>query len=341
MRIRYEDKENYISGVLKEEAASRIDFHIQRLHIDGKLISYVGDLIANGTIKVYVNKELKADAIYLEKENKLYIKELPDASDDLDTRGLIVHEAVHVVLDLKKAGISPNPTTTLTSEAAACLAQVIYLRHKGKKDFTKEDQIFISANELINKEKMMKGNAWISWPRYKGLRDDIKKDEIYKDINDAERIIGNGIIVERSDQSGCAVGSLPQTVHASKSAEMASPFRSGRSEREKPSAEPPPDMPPPEPDDVFTERTGAEQSIMPPPDMTPPEPDDVFTERTGAEQSIMPPPDMPPPEPDDVFTERTGAEQSIMPPPDMPPPEPPSQDADLPEAYEPPPDWRR
>lgn len=126
-----DDKEllKKIVAVLDGESTRKIDFTFgsssNGLHVSGSELSRVACLISAGVIKVTKNTSIAGDLEYDSNANTIKYKEDP-RFDDPEFRGGLVHEAVHALVDVVKAA----QTRRLAAEAAAYLAQALYLLHE-------------------------------------------------------------------------------------------------------------------------------------------------------------------------------------------------------------------
>jgi hypothetical protein len=174
--------------ILNERAVGKIDFHLQSLQICGRGLREVGGRIRRGDIEVYHYAKLKAPARYFPKRDAIVVRTV---GDDIASKGMIVHEAIHALLDLKKA----VDTTALSDEVAAYIAQVIYLLHSGEteKDFSDSDRVFKETLKLVQKFNLTKGKVWLKWPHYQHLRTVVNQDPLYHKLTDRQLMVADGI----------------------------------------------------------------------------------------------------------------------------------------------------
>jgi len=118
-----------IVDVLSGESVKKIDFYfgayVGGLHISGAELGKVACLIDKGHIKVFRDPNATDQIAYDASTDELTIRDQPDFTDP-EFRSGMVHEAVHALVDMVKA----SKTRRLANEAAAYLAQALYLWHE-------------------------------------------------------------------------------------------------------------------------------------------------------------------------------------------------------------------
>ena len=80
---------------------------------------------------------------------------------------VILHEGIHAFIDYKKL----SKTTHLHNEAAAYVAQALFLRHKGENwpANVKQDPIIKAVESLLDKFNMTTNKAWLRWIHFEPL----------------------------------------------------------------------------------------------------------------------------------------------------------------------------
>lgn len=194
------EPKDWVSAILYESAVEAIDFHLQGLHVSGPLIKQVGHAIKRGDIELYEDSSLEGDAMYVPDEDTLYFRS-GDQKDytSIPDKSLIVHEAVHAVIDMNKA----TSTTILTSEVAAYLAQIVYQLASGydvrvwtrNNSGTELGKIYACALALIDKFKMaQKGTvATLQFSDYAPFRDLIHGRRPYRSRPKTQLQVADGV----------------------------------------------------------------------------------------------------------------------------------------------------
>ena len=202
------DLASNITKVLEDDCVRKINFHLGGLHVSGDGLGDVAGAIGRGDIKVARDSSLGPDAEYDAKKNTLTIK-APDFENP-EFRSLIVHESVHALIDMGKA----KDVRSLTGEAAAYLAQAIYLWHKIgdvrlrantkqqllSSDASKKElgRIYETCLNLISRYKLAeltKGRTSVFLPPslYQHLLEAIKGHGVYQHIPWEQKVYADGI----------------------------------------------------------------------------------------------------------------------------------------------------
>ncbi|MBN1508256.1 MAG: hypothetical protein JW955_15520 [Sedimentisphaerales bacterium] len=185
------------------DSVPKMDFQMGGLRISKDGLGDVAYAIQKGVIKVERDASLSTDAEYDSAEDTLGLKSLK--FDDVEFKSLIVHEAVHALIDLLKA----KDTRRLTGEAAAYLVQAIHLRHEltdatfraivtqqAKSANEREKQlgrIYKACLELIDKCKLPSRDARIPPILYQPILEAIKGHDVYKYIPWDQKAKADGI----------------------------------------------------------------------------------------------------------------------------------------------------
>jgi hypothetical protein len=196
--------------VIEENSVRKINFHLGGLNISSDGLQRVAYEIQKGNIKVIHDPNIKNDAEYDSKKDIISIKKKDFT--DVEFKSLIIHEAVHAHIDIVKA----TKTRRLAAEAAAYLAQAIYLWHEvGDIRFrhnvqarlaTPADrplgQIYNACLTLIDLYKLASRSVWLEPILYQNLLNAIKGHGKYSHI--------------RWDELSGADGTKAQSAQASK-----------------------------------------------------------------------------------------------------------------------------
>lgn len=170
-------KEEWVASILTDSVTAKIDFHLENLWISGAGFARVSRAISDGKIKVIVYAKEDSAAQYYAKRNTLVIRELSEKDkEELSTKGLLVHEAVHAIVDIDRCA----KTTKVTTEAAAYLAQVIFLIGHGDTNFSSSKRVFQAAAAIVNRYKMRSRVVWLPRTLYEPLRQAVLTDSLYK-----------------------------------------------------------------------------------------------------------------------------------------------------------------
>jgi hypothetical protein len=110
--------------IITDQWSSRVNFGFSGLRISPDGFKKVADALRSGKIKVVESKDLDdADARYVPDKNLFLIPQYNDNDYvHINEKALVVHEAVHAIIDANKW----SKVTQLTGEAAGYLAQVLY-----------------------------------------------------------------------------------------------------------------------------------------------------------------------------------------------------------------------
>jgi hypothetical protein len=195
------EPKDWVSAILYENALCAVDFHLGGLHVSGPLLKEVGDAIKRGDIGLYEDSSLPADAMYEPDEDTLYFKSGDQRGyTSIPDKSLIVHEAVHALIDINKA----TSTTILSAEVAAYLAQIVYQLASGYdavRSWTRSNRgtelgkIYARALTLIDKYKMAQRGtvATLQLRDYASFRDLIHRQKLYRKRPKGQLHVADGI----------------------------------------------------------------------------------------------------------------------------------------------------
>lgn len=111
--------------ILNERATHQINFHQGRFRIDAAAFRRVQSMIQRGEIGVEADPDMPNKARYDRNGPVLYLwrdAEVTRIRGDADSKGLIVHECVHIIIH----NASRRTIDIFEEEAIAFLAQTIY-----------------------------------------------------------------------------------------------------------------------------------------------------------------------------------------------------------------------
>jgi hypothetical protein len=194
-------------------SVKKIDFHLGGLHISADGLAKVACEVGQAHIQVIKNSSLGSDAQYNSKTDTISIK-APNFND-AEFKSLIVHESVHALVDIVKA----KGTRRLAGEAAAYLAQAIYLWHeiggvrlknavKQRLRSTKAVDrqlggIYQACLNLIQNYRLSTRTVWLPPLLYKPLLTAIKKHGVYRLIPWNQKVHANGIKAHATQGCKC------------------------------------------------------------------------------------------------------------------------------------------
>jgi hypothetical protein len=191
------DLKNRVAAVLKEPAVQRIRFQIGGLPVNSSRLDRVADKIRSEEIHVYIWEKLKNPAEYVPVRDSILLRDA-DVFSDSYGKSMIVHEAVHAMIDMNEA----KATTLFSSEVAAYLAQVIYdlVASRGNSKFrfkalimNPDGRVARESLALIDKFKMTNTIVNVKWQDYQALREAIKANPAYRDWGDKQLFPADGL----------------------------------------------------------------------------------------------------------------------------------------------------
>ncbi len=192
--------QEHFAEILTESAASRINFSLGGLHVNGAGLARIAEALRQKGIRVYRYRQLPADvtAEYKIHENALLVREYSRALfSSISSKAVIVHECVHALIDLSRA----TATTHLTGEAAAYLAQVLYRLNSGDqfREWARVNQgtpvgrIFYEALQIIDRFRLGTQGASLAARDYEGLRQAVHAHPRYRDVSPTDLHEADGI----------------------------------------------------------------------------------------------------------------------------------------------------
>ncbi len=110
--------------VLREPSVANLHFQAGTMELRRGDLTLVADAIEHGKIRLLHRPSLGHMAVYDPSRNRMAIPF--DRLPPVGSRALIVHEAVHAVMDIRKV-----PQTMVEAESAAYIAQALYLKLHG------------------------------------------------------------------------------------------------------------------------------------------------------------------------------------------------------------------
>jgi len=206
------DLKNRVAAVLDEPSVQHIRFQIEGLPVNGSRLGRVADKIRSEEIHVYVWEKLKNPAEYVPERDSILLRDA-DVFSYSYGKSMIVHEAVHAMIDMDKA----RATTLFSSEVAAYLAQVIYdlVASGGNSKFrfkalimNPDGRVARETLALIDKFNMTNKIVNLKWQDYQAMRETIKANPVYKDWGDKQLFPADGLkppMPKRQDRGcGCS-----------------------------------------------------------------------------------------------------------------------------------------
>jgi hypothetical protein len=183
-----------VAAVLRRTEINKIDFFLEKdfLEVSPKRLREVGDAIEKGRIEVVVNGTgSMLSAAYSPHGNTMTLGDW-NVADRPVGRSAIVHESVHALVDLFLC----KQTTELSDEAAAYLAEVIFLR--ATKTWVKGDAaamaIYNTADQIVKTHKLGQGKqVRLKWGHYAPLRDAVRGHPAYSAIDPKALTSGHGV----------------------------------------------------------------------------------------------------------------------------------------------------
>jgi len=188
------------SRVLKTFPTTVINFHLGGLPVTPRGFSDVGDEIQAGNIRLLRSSGLPAgvEAEYRWRQDTLVVRyDLNQVLNTISGRSAVVHEGVHAMIDRNRA----VATTTLTAEAAAYLAQIIYRLRSGDRlrewieanRSSPDGAIYYEALQLIERFGLLTGAATMQWADTAALRAAINRHPRYREVSATELHGADGV----------------------------------------------------------------------------------------------------------------------------------------------------
>ncbi|MCI0378802.1 MAG: hypothetical protein L0215_14435 [Gemmataceae bacterium] len=182
--------ENQLADFLSNNAQVRkIDFHFENagggFHISPQGFARVARAIRQERIRACTGSTSLGAGIaglYYQNTNRFeLVSDVFPAA--VNPRGIIVHEAVHALIDLCKC----VATTRLSDEAAAYLAQVVFMFQNGRRTFTRPQ--YTAAYDLAKASGIIDpatnavhAGVRLTWQQYEPLRREIHNRPAYQTV---------------------------------------------------------------------------------------------------------------------------------------------------------------
>lgn len=183
-----------VADVLRAPEVDKIDFFLEKdfLEVSPGRIRQVADAIEKRRIDVVIDGTgALLSAAYSPHPNKMTVGDWQVVDRPVGRSG-IVHESVHALVDLFEC----KQATTLSDEAAAYLAETIFLR--ATKTWVKGDAaamaIYNAADKIVKDHGLGQGKqVRLKWEHYAPLRDAVRGHSAYSSIGTAELTSGHGV----------------------------------------------------------------------------------------------------------------------------------------------------
>jgi hypothetical protein len=187
-----------IVQLLQDPVIEKVDFWLGGLHVNGDRLRKVGKAIKDGDIAIQVKASWRSGATYRIRQDLLILRQdTVNGLGGMTSNGIIVHECVHAIIDMTKAGNRkrPNATTALSGEAAGYIAQVMYHRLKTNRALSsRSPQVFLLAEKIIEDKGMLnKKGVTLAWAEYEQYRRDLKRLK-YRSYGLMEKHGGDGLV---------------------------------------------------------------------------------------------------------------------------------------------------
>jgi hypothetical protein len=187
------DAQRKIADILRLTLIDKIDFVLvdEGIEITPKKLRQVADAIEKGRIDVvFAATGDKLAAAYSPHSNTMTLRS-PQVTESGMGRSDIVHESCHALVDMFRY----TKATELSDEAAAYLAQTIFMRSIGLRVTGGDAKpIFDAALDLYEARKLGKGKqVKLKRADYQALRDAVHANDAYSGIGDKQLTSGHGI----------------------------------------------------------------------------------------------------------------------------------------------------
>ncbi|SDI37921.1 hypothetical protein [Aliiruegeria lutimaris] len=152
-----------VAAIFRENEVRRINFEIAGLAIQGVELAEVGEALRIGKVKCFIGPVPGGDAhaVYHQGHNAIVLQTgFNTSKPSLRESGIIVHEGVHALNDLRKW----KNTSRGQDEAAAYLAEAIYYKNnKLPEPATYGTSLVDEAFKLATLYRMETGSIKLSW----------------------------------------------------------------------------------------------------------------------------------------------------------------------------------
>lgn len=180
-----------VAAIFEGPQVARIHFRLGRLEVSPQRLRGVGQAIKKGNIKVVVAKTGKLlSAAYSPHSDTLTLPD--DKLASVSSRAAVLHEGVHALVDMYKC----KEVTVLNDEAAAYLAEAIYLRaaHSWISGGAVEMAIYDAADKVAKAHDLYsKRGVRLSSDDVADLRAAIHKHPAYSGVGAGQKTSGHGL----------------------------------------------------------------------------------------------------------------------------------------------------
>jgi hypothetical protein len=180
-----------VAAIFEGPRVARIHFRLGRLEVSPQRLRGVGKAIKKGDIKVEVSKTGKLlSAAYHPHSDTLTVPD--DKLATVTSQAGVLHEGIHALVDMYKC----KEVTVLNDEAAAYLAEAIYLRaaHSWVSGGAAEMAIYDAADQVAKAHDLYsKRGVRLSVDDVAGLRAAINKHPAYSGIGAKQKTSGHGL----------------------------------------------------------------------------------------------------------------------------------------------------
>ena len=180
-----------VAAIFESPQAARIHFRLGRLEVSPQRLRGVGKAIKNGDIKLEVAKTGKLlSAAYSPHSDTLTVPD--DRLASVTAQAGVLHEGIHALVDIYKC----KEVTVLNDEAAAYLAEAIYLRaaHSWVNGGAAEMAIYQAADQVARAHDLYsKRGVRLALADVADLRAAISKHPAYSSIGARQKTSGHGL----------------------------------------------------------------------------------------------------------------------------------------------------
>jgi hypothetical protein len=180
-----------VAAIFEGPRVARIHFRLGRLEVSPQRLRGVGKAIKKGDIKVELEKGGKLlSASYHPHSDTLTVPD--DKLASVASQAGVLHEGIHALVDMYKC----KEVTVLNDEAAAYLAEVIYLRaaHSWINGGAAEMAIYNAADQVAKAHDLYgKRGVRLSLDDVADLRAAINKHPAYSGIGAKQKTSGHGL----------------------------------------------------------------------------------------------------------------------------------------------------
>ena len=180
-----------VAAIFESPRVARIHFRLGRLEVSPQRLRGVGKAIKKGDIKVVISKTgTLLSAAYSPHSDTLTVPD--DKLATVTSQAAVLHEGVHALVDMYKC----KELTVLNDEAAAYLAEVIYLRaaHSWVGGGELEMAIYSAADQVAKTHDLYsKPGVRLSSEDVADLRAAIHKHPAYSGLGANQKTSGHGL----------------------------------------------------------------------------------------------------------------------------------------------------